>query len=136
MLESLMRSTEPYLSSWNQHDYFYFVDVSTYDITLNIMMDFDRTEDQFKYWTTEIAYALSTGIPYNLREMANVGPIGLQDVSNTFGAALWFLNFYCYGATLNISSVEMHMTDNSYASPWQPISVSYTHLTLPTNSRV
>ncbi|CAD0087797.1 unnamed protein product [Aureobasidium vineae] len=110
-----------YLSSWNQHDYFYFVDVSTYDITLNIMMDFDRTEDQFKYWTTEIAYAQSTGIPYNLREMANVGPIGLANVSNTFGAALWFLNFYCYGATLNISSVEMHMTDNSYASPWQPI---------------
>ncbi|CAD0115204.1 unnamed protein product [Aureobasidium uvarum] len=110
-----------YLSSWNQHDYFYFVDVSTYDITLNIMMDFDRTEDQFKYWTTEIAYAQSTGIPYNLREMANVGPIGLENVSNTFGAALWFLNFYCYGATLNISSVEMHMTDNSYASPWQPI---------------
>jgi hypothetical protein len=100
-----------YLSSWNQHDYFYFVDVSTYDITLNIMMDFDRTEDQFKYWTTEIEYAQSTGIPYNLREMANVGPIGLGNVSN----------FYCYGATLNISSVEMHMTDNSYASPWQPI---------------
>jgi hypothetical protein len=110
-----------YLSSWNQHDYFYFVDVSTYDITLNIMMDFDRTENQFQYWTTEIAYALSTGIPYNLREMANVGPIGMEGVSNTFGAALWFLNFYCYGATLNISSVEMHMTDNSYASPWQPI---------------
>ena len=110
-----------YLSSWNQHDYFYFVDVSTYDITLNIMMDFDRTEDQFKYWTTEIAYAQSSGIPYNLREMANVGPIGLGNVSNTFGAALWFLNFYCYGATLNISSVEMHMTDNSYAAPWQPI---------------
>lgn len=113
-----------YLSSWNQHDYFYFVGVSTYDITLNIMMDFDRTESQFQYWTTEIEYAHSTGIPYNLREMANVGPIGLKDVSNTFGAALWFLNFYCYGATLNISSVEMHMTDNSYSSPWQPIFIN------------
>lgn len=110
-----------YLSSWNQHDYFYFVDVSTYDLTLGIMMDFDNTESQFKYWTTEISYALSTGVPYNLREMANVGPIGMANVSNTFGAALWFLNFYCYGATLNISSVEMHMTDNSYAAPWQPI---------------
>ncbi|KAI5246018.1 hypothetical protein E4T42_06543 [Aureobasidium subglaciale] len=109
-----------YLSSWNQHDYFYFVSVSTYDITLNIMMDFDRTEDQFKYWEGEIEYAHSTGIPYNLREMANVGPTGLPNVSDTFGAALWFLNFYCYGATLNVSSIEMHMTDNSYAAPWQP----------------
>lgn len=113
-----------YLSSWNQHDYFYFVDVSTYDLTLNIMMNFDNTENQFKYWASEISYALTTGIPYNLREMANVGPTGLANISNTFGAALWFLNFYCYAATLNISSVEMHMTDNSYASPWQPIFIN------------
>lgn len=110
-----------YLSSWNQHDYFYFVDVSTYDLDLSILMDFDKTESQFEYWTTEIQYALTTGVPYNLREMANVGPIGLANISNTFGAALWFINFYCYAATLNISSVEMHMTDNSYAAPWQPI---------------
>jgi hypothetical protein len=113
-----------YLSSWNQHDYFYFVGVSTYDLTLDTMMDFDRTEDQFKYWTSEIMYAHTTGIPYNLREMANVGPIGLGNLSNTFGAALWFLNFYCYAATYNVSSVEMHMTDNSYSAPWQPGSMN------------
>ena len=31
------------------------------------------------------------------------------------------MNFFLYAATLNISSVQMHMTDNSNASAWQPI---------------
>jgi hypothetical protein len=52
--------------------------------------------------------------------MASAGPIGLPDISNTFGAALWTLNFICYVATLGVSSVQFHMTDNSYSSPWMP----------------
>ncbi|KAF1347728.1 hypothetical protein BDV97DRAFT_355893 [Delphinella strobiligena] len=113
-----------YIASWNQHDYFYFIDVSTEVLTLDYMMDLDNTDSQFKYWASEIATALKTGLPYNLREMQDVGPTGAQGVSNTFGAALWQLNFFCYAATLNISSVQMHMTDNSYAAPWQPTNIT------------
>lgn len=110
-----------YLSSWNQHDYFYFVDVSTYVLTLEYLMNFDNTETQFKYWTSEVTDALATGLPYNLREMASAGPTGIEGISDTFGASLWTLNFFCYAASLNISSVQLHMTDNSYAAPWAPI---------------
>lgn len=110
-----------YVSSWNQHDYFYFIDVSTYTLTLDILMNFDNTDTQFEYWTTEVSAALKTGLPYNLREMSSVGPIGMAGVSDTFGASLWTLNFFLYAASLNISSVQMHMTDNSYAAPWAPI---------------
>ncbi|GAB7351666.1 hypothetical protein MBLNU459_g2264t1 [Dothideomycetes sp. NU459] len=110
-----------YLSSWNQHDYFYFIGVSTVTLTLNELMNLDNTASQFKYWTSEVSAALKTGLPYNLREMASVGPVGMKDVSDTFGASLWTLNFFLYAAALNISSVQMHMTDNSYASPWSPI---------------
>ena len=113
-----------FVSSWNQHDYFYFVGVSTYTLTLNYMLNLDNTESQFKYWTTEVSSALKTGLPYNLREMASVGPTGLQGISDTFGASLWTLNFFCYAATLNISSVQMHMTDNSYGSPWAPVTLN------------
>lgn len=113
-----------YISSWNQHDYFYFISVSTEVLTLDYMMDLDNTNSQFKYWASEIATALQTGLPYNLREMQDVGPTGAQNVSDTFGAALWQLNFFCYAATLNISSVQMHMTDNSYAAPWQPTNIT------------
>lgn len=109
-----------FISSWNQHDYFYFISVSTYALTLSVLMDFDNTVTQFAYWATEIATALDTGLPYNLREMQSVGPTGQAGVSDTLGAALWQLNFFCYAATLNISTVQMHMTDNSYSAPWQP----------------
>jgi hypothetical protein len=110
------------VSGWNQHDYFYFVDVSPYDLTLDHLMQLKNTETQFAYWVSEVQDSLATGLPYYLREMASAGPVGLPGISNTFGAALWTLNFFCYAASLNISSVEMHMTDNSYASAWMPIS--------------
>ena len=109
-----------FIASWNQHNYFYFVDVTPYPLTLDHLMELSNTESQFAHWASEVKDSLATGLPYNLREMASAGPIGLPDISNTFGASLWNLNFFLYAATLNISSVQMHMTDNSYASPWMP----------------
>jgi len=53
--------------------------------------------------------------------MSSIGPIGMPGVSDTFGASLWTLNFFLYAASIGISSVQMHMTDNSNASAWQPI---------------
>ena len=53
--------------------------------------------------------------------MGVVGPIGMAGITDVFAASLWTLNFFLYAATLNISSVQMHMTDNSNASAWQPV---------------
>ncbi|KAJ9605059.1 hypothetical protein H2200_010449 [Cladophialophora chaetospira] len=114
-------SSHPYISSWNQHDYYYYIGVSTYPITAYSFMTLSTTNDQFAAWVSQIQQAQATGIPYALREMGVVGPIGLEDVTDIFGAALWSLNFFLYAATLNITSVQMHMTDNSNASAWQPI---------------
>lgn len=114
-------STEPYIASWNQHDYYYYIGVSTYPLTAYDFMTLSTTNDQFASWVTQIQQAAATGYPYALREMGVVGPIGLDEITDVFGAALWSLNFFLYAATLNISSVQMHMTDNSNASAWQPI---------------
>lgn len=114
-------STASYISSWNQHDYYYYISVSTYPLTLYHLMTLSTTKDQFAAWETQIEQAHDTPYPYALREMCSVGPIGLEGITNTFGAALWTLNFFLYAATLNITSVQMHMTDNSNASAWQPI---------------
>lgn len=84
-------------------------------------MDLDTTNTQFKYWEKQVGIALKTGLPYVLREMSSIGPIGMPGVSDVFGAALWTMNFFLYAASIGISSVEMHMTDNSNASAWQPI---------------
>jgi len=112
-----------YISSWNEHDYYYFVGVTGHDLTLEMMLDIDTMESQFAYWAKQVQVAQGTGLPYALREMAAVGPVGLQNISDTFGAALWTFNFFCYTATLNISSIGIHMTDNSFGSPWQPITM-------------
>ena len=114
-------STNSYVATWNQHDYYYYIGVSTYPITAYSFMTLSTTNDQFAAWISQIKQAEATNIPYALREMGVVGPIGLVDVTDIFGAALWSLNFFLYAATLNISSVGMHMTDNSNASAWQPI---------------
>ncbi|KAI1076428.1 hypothetical protein F5B20DRAFT_556012 [Whalleya microplaca] len=114
-------SEASYLSSWNQHDYYYYIGVSTYALTLEHLMQLSTTEDQFAAWAEQVKQSQSTPYPYALREMGVVGPIGLGGITDVFGAALWTLNFLMYSASLGISSVGLHMTDNSNASAWQPV---------------
>lgn len=110
-----------YVAGWNQHDYYYYTDVSTYTLTLGILMNLGRTVYQFSEWAGQSKQAQVTGKPYYLREMGSVGPEGIKGISNTFGATLWTLNFFLYAATLQVDSVQMHMTQTSYASPWIPV---------------
>ena len=114
-------SSKSLVSQWNQHDYYYYIGVSTYPLTLDLFLSLPTTNDQFAAWVSQIEEANDSGYRYALREMGVVGPIGLYGVTDVFGAALWGLNFFLYAATVNITSVEMHMTDNSNASAWQPI---------------
>ncbi|GAM89515.1 hypothetical protein ANO11243_075540 [Dothideomycetidae sp. 11243] len=116
-------SDQTFVSSWNQHDYYYYIGVSTYPLTLQTFMTLATTESQFAAWQTQVLQADLTPYPYALREMCSVGPIGYQGVTDTFGAALWTLNFFLYAATLNIISVQMHQTDNSNASAWLPLAM-------------
>ncbi|KAF2010022.1 glycoside hydrolase family 79 protein [Aaosphaeria arxii CBS 175.79] len=109
-----------YVSAWNQHDYFYFFEVTPKPITLDDLMDLDQTNTQFLYWEKQTAIGLKTGLPFVLREMCSIGPIGYHGISDTHGASLWTLNFFLYAASLGISSVQMHMTVDSNASAWQP----------------
>ncbi|KAI1344547.1 glycoside hydrolase family 79 protein [Xylariaceae sp. FL0016] len=115
-------SSNPYLASWDQHNYFYFLDSGTdYALTLDYMMQLDTTESQFnEALGQQLTQAKATDFPWALREMNSVGPLGMEGISDTFGAAIWTLNFLLYAATLNVSSVQFHMTAESTASPWQP----------------
>ncbi|KAI8942424.1 hypothetical protein NX059_000496 [Plenodomus lindquistii] len=115
------RNGDNYMTVWNQHDYYYFIGVTPTPLVLDQLMDLDTTNTQFAYWEKQVKIALNTGLPYVLREMSSVGPIGMPGVSDTHGAGLWTLNFFLYAASIGISSVQMHMTDNSNASAWQPI---------------
>lgn len=77
-----------YLTSWNQHDYLYFIGQSNFSLTLEFIMGLNNTEWQFGHWADQVGVARSTGLTYHLREMGSVGPLGYAGVSDTFGAAL------------------------------------------------
>ncbi|OTB01041.1 glycoside hydrolase family 79 protein, partial [Hypoxylon sp. CI-4A] len=115
--------TGAYLSGWNQHDYYYYIGVSGYPVTLEHLMELQTTEDQFEAWMEQVKQAQQTPYPYALREMGVVGPIGLEGVTDVFGTALWTLNFLLYTASIGVSSIGFHMTDNSNASAWQPVAM-------------
>ncbi|KAI1780868.1 glycoside hydrolase superfamily [Hypoxylon cercidicola] len=116
-------SATSYLSAWNQHDYYYYLGVSGYPVSLERLTELRTTEDQFAAWREQVTQARQTPYPYALREMGVVGPIGLEGVTDVFGAALWTLNFLLYTASIGVAAVGFHMTDNSNASAWQPVAM-------------
>ncbi|KAJ1036052.1 hypothetical protein NDA18_000199 [Ustilago nuda] len=108
-----------YVAGWNQHDYYYYLNVSNYQLTLSTLLDLSTTASQFREWAAQVDQAIVTGKPYFLREMGSVGPNGIQGISETFANALWTLNFFFYAASIKVDSVQMHMTQYSLAAPWQ-----------------
>lgn len=114
-----------YVSLWTQHDYTYFFGVATYDLTLEAIMDFSTVENQFLAQAEDqLTQVNETSYGYALREMGWVGPTGTQNVTDTFGGALYTLNFLLYAASLNMSGVNFHMTEGSFTSAWQPITLN------------
>lgn len=113
-----------YVASWNQHDYTYFSGVATYALTLEAILDFTTVEGQLQNQAEDqIEEAEKTAYGYALREMGWVGPTGAKNISDTFGGALYTLNFLLYAASINMTGVQFHMTANSYTAAWQPVEV-------------
>lgn len=114
-----------YVSLWTQHDYTYFFSVATYDLTLDAVMDFTLVQNQFLAQAEDqLTQSNDTSYGYALREMGWVGPAGAENVTDTFGGALYTLNFLLYAASLNMSGVNFHMTEGSFTSAWQPITLN------------
>ncbi|KAJ5336963.1 hypothetical protein MYU51_006263 [Penicillium brevicompactum] len=69
---------------------------------------------------------LTKDIPYILGETNSLYHQGKPGLSNSFGAALWGVDFNLYCASQSIRRTHMHMgTDYRYAS-WQPIETNKT----------
>lgn len=110
-----------YISGWNQHNYYYYIGVSTYTLTTALLLDLSTTISQFAEWKDQSAEAYATGKNYYLREMNSIGPTGLVGISPTFAQTLWVFNFHLYAATVGVSNVHMHMTTYSWGAAWLPI---------------
>ncbi|CAL5866154.1 uncharacterized protein PFLUO_LOCUS361 [Penicillium psychrofluorescens] len=69
---------------------------------------------------------LARGIPYILGEMNSLYNEGKPGLSNSFGAALWGVDFNLYSASQSLHRTHMHQgTDYRYAS-WQPVQTNKT----------
>ncbi|KAK0114077.1 hypothetical protein ONS95_013582 [Cadophora gregata] len=78
--------------------------------------------------TTTNPPLLPKDIPFILGETNSLYNQGKPGLSNSFGAALWNLDFNLYCAAVGIRRVHMHMgTDYRYAA-WQPISTNKTSI--------
>ncbi|KAJ5718235.1 hypothetical protein N7488_003881 [Penicillium malachiteum] len=69
---------------------------------------------------------LTTGIPYILGETNSLYNEGKPGLSNSFGAALWGVDFNLYCASQSIRRTHMHQGTNYRYAAWQPIQTNDT----------
>ncbi|PSR87157.1 glycoside hydrolase family 79 protein [Coniella lustricola] len=62
-----------------------------------------------------------SGVPLIFGETNSLYNEGRPGLSNTFGAALWGVDFNLYSASVGIKRVHMHMGTNYRYGSWQPI---------------
>ncbi|KAF2209876.1 glycoside hydrolase family 79 protein [Cercospora zeae-maydis SCOH1-5] len=71
--------------------------------------------------SSRLIHELEPDLPYILGEANSLYNQGRPGLSNTFGAALWGVDFNLWCATNNIRRVHMHMGTNYRYQAWQPI---------------
>ncbi|KAH9825387.1 Glycoside hydrolase [Teratosphaeria destructans] len=69
---------------------------------------------------------LKPELPFILGETNSLYNQGRPGLSNTFGAALWGIDFNLWCATNNISRVHMHQGTNYRYQAWQPVETNIT----------
>jgi hypothetical protein len=88
------------------------------------LMNHDHTVSAVAAQVKELSALAYTGIPYILGEANSLSKQGQPGLSNTFGAALWGVDFNLWCASVGIRRVHMHQgTSYRYAS-WQPINTT------------
>jgi hypothetical protein len=91
-------------------------------------MNHSSTVNSISSHLTEIAALANYSIPYILGETNSLYNEGAPGLSNSFGAALWGVDFNLWCASQGIRRVHMHQGTNYRYQSWQPISTSLTTL--------
>lgn len=72
-------------------------------------------------WGGEIAAAKANGYEYHIGETGSVGCHGKPGVSDTFGAALWVLDYTLTAATLGVDRIFFHNGKGGFVyNMWEP----------------
>ncbi|KAI8959681.1 glycoside hydrolase family 79 protein [Daldinia sp. FL1419] len=102
----------------------YISGAETPGVTLqNTLMNHTRTVLSVGAHTADNA-TIHPGIPYILGETNSLFHQGRPGLSDTFGAALWAVDFALHCAAAGIGRVHFHMGTNYRYASWQPIPTS------------
>ncbi|KIK00113.1 glycoside hydrolase family 79 protein [Laccaria amethystina LaAM-08-1] len=77
---------------------------ATYDHLVN----HTQITDFIGSYKGEIAAAKAVGMDFLVGASSSIGCSGLQNVSNTYGQALWIADTYLYAASVNVSRIYTH----------------------------
>ncbi|CAE6523860.1 unnamed protein product [Rhizoctonia solani] len=95
---------------FDQHTYQY----STCDparnakATLEALVNHDNITAYLDLWKPQIAAAHGVGKEFVIGEYSSISCSGKQNVSDTFGQAMWLADTILYAASLNVSRLYMH----------------------------
>ncbi|KAF8680486.1 Glycosyl hydrolase family 79 C-terminal beta domain [Rhizoctonia solani] len=95
---------------FDQHTYQY----STCDparnakATLEALVNHDNITAYLDLWKPQIAAARGVGKEFVIGEYSSISCSGKQNVSDTFGQAMWLSDTILYAASLNVSRLYMH----------------------------
>ncbi|CAE6455633.1 unnamed protein product [Rhizoctonia solani] len=95
---------------FDQHTYQY----STCDparnakATLEALVNHNNITAYLDLWKPQIAAARGVGKEFVIGEYSSISCSGKQNVSDTYGQAMWLADTILYGASLNISRLYMH----------------------------
>lgn len=84
-------------------------------------MDHDNTVNYFKKFVPSIQAAQSAGVDFNIGEAGSATCHGKKGVSDTFGAALWQIDYALNAALLGTKDMFYHMGTGFWYSMWQPV---------------
>lgn len=84
-------------------------------------MNHTRTVESIAPHLNESNILKQYGLPYILGETNSLYNEGRPGLSNTFGAALWGVDFNLWCAANNISRVHMHQGTSYRYQSWQPV---------------
>ncbi|KAI0091215.1 glycoside hydrolase superfamily [Irpex rosettiformis] len=76
--------------------------------TLPNLINHDNITAYLDLWKPQIAAAKGVGKEFVVGEFSSVSCSGKQNVTDTFGQALWLADTILYGAALNISRMYLH----------------------------
>ncbi|KAH8918675.1 glycoside hydrolase family 79 protein [Atractiella rhizophila] len=124
----LKNTTEYVIEAVGQHHYFMAACTpeTSSQINLEKLMNHQNTVAYLDTLRPDIAAVENAGLTFVQSETNSIGCQGASGTSDSFGAALWTLDYALQLATRGVQRVDFHVGTNYRYAPFQPIQVNQT----------